>query len=71
MKASQANDEFTRTPPRADVSGASDAWRQLLDLCDRMRFEPNEITAQLDACGHYRVPLDGEFLLLSNGNVDR
>jgi AraC-like DNA-binding protein/mannose-6-phosphate isomerase-like protein (cupin superfamily) len=44
--------------------GDSAAFRQLLLLCRRLRFEPHDIAAQLDARGHYYVPLDEEFPLL-------
>ncbi len=35
----------------------------LLALADRLRFEPHDIAAQLDARGHYAVKLDEEFPL--------
>jgi len=39
-------------------------WRKLLDVAARLRFEPHDIAAQLDARGHYDVPLAREFPLL-------
>jgi AraC-like DNA-binding protein len=39
------------------------AWRGLLGACRRLKFEPHDIAAQLDARGRYDVPLDDEFPL--------
>jgi AraC-like DNA-binding protein len=33
----------------------------LLAVCRRLRFEPHDIARQLDARGHYELPLDSEF----------
>ena len=38
-------------------------WNALLDAASRLRFEPHDIAAQLDAHGHYAVELDDEFPL--------
>ena len=46
------------SPRPAAVTGA---WEQLIATCARLSFEPHDIAAQLDARGHYEVPLDGEF----------
>ena len=64
MKANQASEISQRQPRRGDDSGARDVWDQLLGLCDRMRFEPHQIEAQLDARGCYEVALEDEFPLL-------
>ena len=40
------------------------AFGKLLEAAGRFRFEPHDIAAQLDARGHYDVPLDREFPLL-------
>lgn len=40
------------------------AWQELLAVAARLRFEPHDIAAQLDARGHYTVELDEEFPLL-------
>jgi AraC-like DNA-binding protein len=40
------------------------AWQELLSLAAKLRFEPHDIAAQLDARGHYEVKLDEEFPLL-------
>ncbi len=37
---------------------------RLLEACSRLRFEPHDIAAQLDARGRYEVRLDKEFPLL-------
>ncbi|HWN97007.1 MAG TPA: AraC family transcriptional regulator [Methylomirabilota bacterium] len=39
-------------------------WNELLRIVERLRFEPHDIAAQLDARGHYAVELDKEFPLL-------
>ncbi len=39
-------------------------WEVLLAVAARLRFEPHNITAELDARGHYSVELDGEFPFL-------
>ena len=39
-------------------------WKDLLGVAARLRFEPHNIAAELDAHGHYAVPLDAEFPLL-------
>lgn len=41
----------------------SPAFRQLLTVCDGLKFEPHAIAAQLDARGHYEVELTPEFPL--------
>ena len=64
MKANQTSEMRKRAPRRGDASGVGDTWCQLLDTCGRMRFEPHQIEAQLDARGCYEVPLDDEFPLL-------
>lgn len=40
------------------------AFRHLLEVAQRLRFEPHDIAAQLDARGRYDVPLDAEFPFL-------
>jgi AraC-like DNA-binding protein len=40
------------------------AFDLLLQAADRLRFQPHNIAAQLDARGHYEVQLAGEFPLL-------
>ena len=45
--------------PRA--TGTSGAWDALVKTCAHLPFEPHDIASQLDACGRYEVPLDGEF----------
>jgi AraC-like DNA-binding protein len=40
------------------------AWKALLSVVDRLRFERHDISSQLDRDGHYAVTLDGEFPLL-------
>jgi AraC-like DNA-binding protein len=40
------------------------SWKALLGVADRLRFEPHNIAAELDARGHYAVNLDAEFPLL-------
>jgi AraC-like DNA-binding protein len=37
------------------------AFRELKALCDRLAFERHRIANQLDARGHYEIPLDREF----------
>ncbi len=44
-----------RTPP------AGRAWDDFRAACAPLTFEPHDIAAQLDAGGHYVVPLDEEF----------
>lgn len=39
------------------------AWKSLLTACGRLRFEPHDIAAQLDAEGRYEVELAPEFPL--------
>lgn len=39
------------------------AWKSLLAACGRLRFEPHDIAAQLDAGGRYEVELAPEFPL--------
>ena len=39
------------------------AWQRLLEVAARLKFEPHDISAQLDARGRYTVPLDEEFPL--------
>lgn len=39
------------------------AWKSLLAACGRLRFEPHDIAAQLDAQGRYEVELAPEFPL--------
>ena len=50
-------------PPRPSSAVASDPWAALVEACRGLAFEPHDIAAQLDARGHYDVPLDGEFAL--------
>jgi len=38
--------------------------KKLLGVASRLRFEPHDIAAELDARGHYSVKLDAEFPLL-------
>ena len=40
------------------------AWQNLVGIAARLRFEPHDIAAQIEARGHYEVPLDGEIPLL-------
>ena len=40
------------------------AWQELLSVASRLRFEPHDIAAQLDARGHYAVNLAAEFPFL-------
>lgn len=42
---------------------SSSAWTALLVRCSRLRFEPHDIAAHLDARGHYEVALTPEFPL--------
>ena len=42
----------------------SNAWRNLLTVCGKLRFEPHDIASQLDRRGNYAVELDDEFPLL-------
>ena len=37
------------------------AFAALLGTCRQLRFEPHDIARQLDARGHYELPLDKEF----------
>jgi len=55
-----------RRAPRKQFSPAQakDAWRELLDICGQLRFEPHDIAAQLDPRGHYEVQFAAEFPLL-------
>jgi AraC-like DNA-binding protein len=46
-------------PRQPDVSAR--AWREVLARAARLRFEPHDIAARLDARGRYEVPLDEEF----------
>ncbi|MBX3744864.1 MAG: helix-turn-helix transcriptional regulator [Verrucomicrobiae bacterium] len=41
----------------------NDGFVRLCETCRRLRFEPHDIAAQLDARGRYVVPLDEEFPL--------
>ena len=59
MRASRTND-----PASALSRRGNDAWTRVLETCQRLRFEPHDIAAQLDARGRYDVPLDEEFPLL-------
>ena len=52
-------DSFARDQARHAVP-----WRQVLDVSARLKFEPHDIAAHLDARGHYAVELDHEFPLL-------
>jgi len=45
-------------------ASAATAWRTLLGVAARLRFEPHDIAAHLDGRGHYDVRLDAEFPLL-------
>jgi AraC-like DNA-binding protein len=45
-------------------NGAIKSWKELLGVAARLRFEPHNIAAKLDARGHYAVELAGEFPLL-------
>ncbi len=40
---------------------AKAAFDRLLEVAQRLRFEPHDIAAQLDSRGRYEVPLDEEF----------
>ncbi len=40
------------------------SWKDLFAAASRLRFEPHNIAAELDARGHYAVELDEEFPLL-------
>lgn len=40
------------------------SWKELLAVASRLRFEPHDIAAELDARGHYDVKLDEEFPML-------
>jgi len=40
------------------------SWKELLGVASRLRFEPHDIAAELDARGHYHVKLDAEFPML-------
>jgi AraC-like DNA-binding protein/mannose-6-phosphate isomerase-like protein (cupin superfamily) len=48
--------------PTADAK-STPAWKALLSACRRLRFEPHDIAAQLDARGRYEVALTPEFPL--------
>ncbi len=39
-------------------------WQELTAVAARLKFQPHNIAAQLDARGNYLVPLDEEFPLL-------
>lgn len=48
----------------ATNEGMTEAFRALLKAAGRLRFEPHDIAAQLDASGRYEVPLHEEFPLV-------
>ena len=54
----------TKDPASALSHRGKDAWTRVLETCQRLRFEPHDIAAQLDARGRYDVQLDEEFPLL-------
>jgi hypothetical protein len=45
-------------PPKIKSAGA---FTELLAHCDRLKFEPHDISRQLDARGRYEMPLAAEF----------
>ena len=45
---------------RSQPKGSA-AFGKLLEVAQRLRFEPHDIAAQLDSRGRYEVPLDEEF----------
>lgn len=45
-------------PPKIKPAGA---FTELLAYCDRLKFEPHDISRQLDARGRYEMPLAAEF----------
>jgi AraC-like DNA-binding protein len=49
--------------PLRHSSLPAQAWEELVVAFSGLGFEPHDIAAQLDARGHYDVPLDGEFAL--------
>ena len=51
-------------PPSPRIAQTPSSVAQLLTACRRFTFEPHDIAAQLDAKGHYDVPLDDEFPFL-------
>lgn len=59
MRVSPVKRAAPASPKQADAG-----WRSVLATCERLRFEPHDIAAQLDARGRYEVPLEEEFPLL-------